>query len=194
MDIFLQRFINREGEGIKYSDIPVETFLKYENVLRTDKDESDLVINLWKTHGLSSYRDGLFWTINPDEYSDLLHLFPNVSKTAIPFARTNLGNLFYFDKLSIGDSIFFLNVHKGTIKIVSTSFQILFAFDFGGESFWKQDCYGKIELKAIKKGKLAADECWAFVPALALGGDEKLSNLEKLKIKENLEFLGQLHQ
>lgn len=194
MDIFLQRFINREGEGIKYSDIPAEIFLKYENVLRTDKDENDLVISLWNAHGLSSYHDGLFSTINPDEYLDVLPLFPNVSKTAIPFARTNLGNLFYFDKLSIGDSIFFLNVHKGTTKIVSTSFQTLFAFDFGGESFWKQDCYGKIELKAIKKGELAADECWTFMPALALGGDEKLSNLEKLKIKENLEFLGQLYQ
>ncbi|WP_442787264.1 T6SS immunity protein Tdi1 domain-containing protein [Flavobacterium suncheonense] len=40
---------------------------------------------------------------------------------------------------------------------------------------------------------MEADECYTFVPALALGGDEKITNLQKVKIKENLEILAQLH-
>ena len=67
--------------------------------------------------------------------------------------------------------------------------------DIPANTFWNRECYGKFELKAIEKyGSLNYDECYTFVPALALGGDEKIGNLQKVKIKENLEILAQLHQ
>jgi len=190
---FLQRFIIREGVGDNYDKVSPEILLKYENLLKTDKDESNIVTDIWREYGLCSYRDGLFWTINPDEYSAMIRQFPNISKSAIAFARTNLGNLFIYDKLNIGDSILFLNVHKGTIKVISTSFEILFAIGLGSESFWKEECYGKIELKVLSKHTLLSDECLTFIPALAIGGDAKIGNLKKVKIRENLEFLSQLH-
>lgn len=154
MNKYLQRFISREGAREKYNDVSPEIVIKYKGALKTDKDESDIILDIWQEYGFCSYREGLFSLINPDEYSTVISQFSGISSSAIAFARTNLGNLFIFDKLNIGDSILFLNVHNGTVKIISTSFEILFAIEFGSDSFWKDDCYGKIELKATKKHAL----------------------------------------
>lgn len=43
-----------------------------------------------------------------------------------------------------------------------------------------------------KLGPLEFDEMYAFVPALALGGTNKLENLKKVKVIEHLNFLADL--
>lgn len=193
LELISNGFINRVGEGVFYSEISEEIIKKYENVFVINRGKEDVLNFIWKRYGLRNYRNGLFWFVNPDEYNDLARNFPNVSETAIVFARTNVGNLFLLEKLDIGDSITYLNVHKGKTNVVSTNFEIFIEFDIATDEFWKRDCYGKIELNAIKKYTLLPDECLTFVPALALGGDEKIANLQKVKIKENLEFLSNLH-
>lgn len=193
LELISNGFINRVGEGVFYSEISEEIIKKYENVFVINRGKEDVLNFIWKRYGLRNYRNGLFWFVNPDEYNDLARNFPNVSETAIVFARTNVGNLFLLEKLDIGDSITYLNVHKGKTNVVSTNFEIFIEFDIATDQFWKRDCYGKIELNAIKKYTLLPDECLTFLPALALGGDEKIANLQKVKIKENLEFLSNLH-
>jgi len=55
---------------------------------------------IWEEYGLRSYRAGLFWLVNPDEYNDIAIKFPNVSEGAIVFARTGLGNLFLYEQIT----------------------------------------------------------------------------------------------
>ncbi|MFP9115477.1 T6SS immunity protein Tdi1 domain-containing protein [Flavobacterium sp. RHBU_3] len=192
VEIIAQQFFKRSGEGEKYSNIPQEIIEKYKGVFVINRGKDDIINYLWVNYGLCKYRQGLFWLINPEEYNNVARKFPGVSRDAIAFARKNLGNLFLFEKLDIGDTITYLNTHTSKISVASTNFEIFIEFNIASDSFWKEDCYGKIELKALKKAPLAPDECYTFVPALALGGDEKLANLQKVKIKENLEFLSQL--
>ena len=50
---------------------------------------------------------------------------------------------------------------------------------------------------AIKKlGNLEYDECFGYVPLLALGGKESVNNLKKVKIREHIamiyEFVGEV--
>lgn len=194
-NIYFQQFNKWIGQREKYSDVPKDIIEKYRGTFQTDKDTDDIVNVIWLKHGFSSYKNSLLWLVNPDEYTQLGRRFPNISDTAIVFARTIVGNLFIFDKLTIGDSILYLNVHKGERKIISTSFETFFAFDIPAENFWKRECYGKIELKVIEKlGPVKLDECLTFVPALALGGSESIANMQKVKIKEHLEILAQLYQ
>lgn len=186
-------FISRMGEGNKYSNISEEIIKKYKGVFLINGEKDDIISYLWGKFGLSTYRNGLFWFVNPDEYNSLAKKFPNVSNNAIVFARTGLGNLFLIDDGITGKNINYLNTHNGQLNLVSRGFADFIEFMISSESVWKTDCYGKIELKATKKQTLLPDECLTFVPALALGGDEKIANLQKVKIKENLELLSQLH-
>ncbi len=56
----------------------------------------------------------------------------------------------------------------------------------------ENEAYGKIEIPALEKyGSVEIDECLTFVPALVLGGDEDIRNIQKVKLKENLEILSQ---
>ena len=62
------------------------------------------------------------------------------------------------------------------------------------ESFEQDDVNEKpLFEQALKNlGPLEADEMYAFVPALALGGVNKLENLQKVKAIEHLNFLAEL--
>ena len=43
---------------------------------------------------------------------------------------------------------------------------------------------------AVKKyGELEYDECFGYVPLLALGGKESVDNLKKVKMKEHIELI-----
>ncbi len=106
---------------------------------------------LWKEYGLRSYKAGLFWLVNPDEYNDTALKFRNVSEGAIVFARTGLGNLFLYEQTDMGNFISFLNVHTGLCNVISTSFEVLMERRIVTDSYWDTRCYGKMELKANKK-------------------------------------------
>jgi hypothetical protein len=194
-NVVLEQFIKWIGEGEFYCEVNELLLEKYKNIFLTDKDDFDIINIIWEQYGFRSYRNGLFWLVNPDEYNSVARRFPNISETAIVFARTAIGNLFLFDKLSIGDSIMHLNVHKGERKIVSTYFEGFLTVDIAVDDFWKKNCYGNIELKVIDKHvTIAYDECLTFVPALALGGSENVTKMKKVKIKENLELLAQIYE
>lgn len=195
---YLKYFLNKHLKDSSFESMDSQSFealkIKYRNRFLCGKEEFDTLYDIWCLHGLFSYNNGLFSLVNPDEYSPIAKKFPNISETALVFAKTCMGGLFIFDNLPAGKSILYVNVHKGKRKIVSTDFDVFFANSTNAESFWKRECYGKFELKVIEKyGPLAYDECYAFVPALTLGGSESIKSIQKVKVKEHLEFLSQLY-
>lgn len=55
--------------------------------------------------------------------------------------------------------------------------------------FFTQDLYGE----AVNKyGKLAYDECFGYVPLLALGGKESVENIKKVKMKEHIAVIADM--
>ncbi|HWI93204.1 MAG TPA: T6SS immunity protein Tdi1 domain-containing protein [Flavisolibacter sp.] len=189
-----QEFINEMGEGEKYSGISDTTIKKYRETFLIKGDTEDTIVTVWQKYGLRSYKNGLFWLINPDEYNEIAKKFPDVTNDALVFARTGIGNLFLFEQGISGKNINYLNTHTGIKSLAARGFDDFFQWLIGTETFWMSKCYGKIELKINKKyGQMKADECYTFVPALALGGKESIENMEKVKIKENLSILAQLH-
>ncbi len=191
---FFDLFVQFMGNGESHTIVPNETAEEYKHVFMGAPDETDLVIEIWKNHGFSNYKNGLFSIVNPNEYNEIARKFPNISPTANVFAKSCVGGLFIFDNLPIGKSILYLNVHTGMRKVIGTSLEVLLGIEISADSFWKKECYGKTELKVIDKhGPLAYDECYAFVPALALGGSESIAKMQKVKVKEQLELLAQLY-
>ena len=194
IDQLVDYFHQYMGQGYQCEQVPDEIRAKYAGHFMTDKDKGDTLVRLWNDDGFCGYQNGLFWLVNPDRYTPIARKFPDVTPSSVAFARSATGGLFLYDTPAIGDSISYLNVHTGDNRIVSTGFQVFIAFDMPADTFWKRECYGKIELKAVKRyGPLDHDECVAFVPALALGGSEKVANMQKVKIEPHLEMLAQLH-
>ena len=56
------QFFETYKEAIDAREVPQEVIKKYETILPAP------IIDLWKRHGFGGYEDGLFWTINPDNY------------------------------------------------------------------------------------------------------------------------------
>ena len=194
MNEYLIRFEEKFGGYQQYSRPSEKLLQKYKDNFQGYRDKENHLAILWKKHGFCVYRNGLFTTVNPDDYIGLVERFPDVSEGALVFARSAAGNLFIWEDLNIGETMSFVNVHKGTNIPIATNFDIFFQFNIVTDSYWKRCCYGKIELKLIDKfGPLASDECYSFVPALALGGSESLKKMQKVKFKEQLELLAQLY-
>lgn len=192
---YLARFIEKMGHGTQYSIASNKLINKYHNTFMGERDNENHLIILWKNYGFCTYKNGLFTTVNPDEYLEIIKKIPNISQGALAFARTASGNLFVWEDLNISKAISFVNIHKKTKEPIATNFNIFFQFNIGTDNYWQRNCYGKIELKLIEKfGALTSDECYTFVPALALGGNESLKNMKKVKFREQLEILAQLHE
>ena len=195
IDLIKRQFKRHTGEGKQYSLVSNEVIERYKGQVMCDKDKFDIITYIWEEFGLCSYMDGLFSFVNPEEYNGIAKLFPEITENVIVFGRSACGGLFALDTPSIGECIIYINPHKGTWEVIDTSMEILLTFFIDDNDYWKDGCYGKVELKVIKKhGPLEHDECYTFVPALALGGSESVATMEKVKIKENLELLAQLHQ
>ncbi len=194
MEHIYNEFMDFMESSEVYNTATDDLIFKYKDVFKGDKDTIDLIPEIWKKHGLCSYKGGLFSFINPDEFNGVARSFPDVSDQAIVFAKTATGCLFLWEQFSFGRCITFLNVHHQTNEVIANDFDMLLEWNLCATSFWEEDCYGEIELEVIEKyGPLAYDECFAFVPALALGGDESLANMQKVKVKEHLEMLAQLY-
>ena len=190
------RFLKRDASSFqKFSDVSSTLLQKYKGEFVSKKDDGfDCIQEIWKANGLSVYQKGLYSLIDPDEFSDIVKQFSSVPSSAIAFAKTASGCVFLWDKEKIGETIFHLNVHKNKIGVASTSFLVFFGVSIGSHDWWKENCYGEIELQSLEKyGTLAYDECYTFIPALALGGDEKVAKMQRVKFKENLNLLSQIH-
>lgn len=177
----------------KWNDVSIEIMNKYKGLFICNADTVDVLSHIWENHGFSSYNGGLFSTVNPEDYLGFTEKYFKESFSAFVFAKTCMGCLFVFVDEPIGKSIYYVNIHTNEKKVVSTRFGVFFAVNLGAASYWKRECYGKFELKVIEKfGQIEYDECYSFVPALRLGGSESIKNIQKVKVREQLEILLQL--
>ncbi len=73
----IEDFFKKYSEPIDATPVPKEVLKKYENKL------PEPIIEMWKRHGFSGYEDGIFWTINPDEYQSYVNRSGNVNPGAV---------------------------------------------------------------------------------------------------------------
>jgi hypothetical protein len=86
-------FINNFGESTSRVDVPQASIEKFTNVLPNQ------LLKYWAEEGWSGYANGLLWTVNPDDYEDVLDLwledtpFEEIDSYHI-IARTAFGKMF----------------------------------------------------------------------------------------------------
>ena len=173
-----EKFLENSSNSIR--QVVDDAFIaEYANVV------SEQLITLWKEVGLGTFCEGLFRIIEPDKYQAIVDdCYPMDGFGSVtPFITTAFGDMFaYVRDCRIGDYVVFINVRYGTFKILSDQLDILFNiifFNKGCLTSW----FSLNEYHTIKsvKGIPASDECYGYVPALALGGTEVTDNIKILK-------------
>jgi len=194
MDEDFTFFLEKFGPAIEQHAVPEASIARYKNKL------PEQLLRYWEDYGWCGYAKGLFWTVNPQDYEDLLtdwlvgkEAFKNDNYHVI--ARNAFGELYlwgeksadslsitsYMSRYSTNNSIFADREKNFGIRVFFSSMQL---------EHNDLDRFFEPALKNL--GQLQSDEMYGFVPALALGGQMELKNLQKVKTIEHLTFLSQL--
>jgi hypothetical protein len=193
MDEDFALFLAKFGPAIDKHHVPPSTIDRYRGKL------PDQLLAYWQEYGWCGYADGLFWTVNPQEYEPALEawigdtLFMEQDAYHV-IARSAFGKLYLWGE------------ETGETLTVFTPASICFTsppdddidrdFEmrlfFGGLSLDSNDIEGLFAPALQKLGRLAHDEMYGFVPAPALGGTLTLAHLQKVKAVEHLAFIAQL--
>jgi len=172
---------------IKYSDVDEKTINQYENQLPQE------IIDLWKNYGYGTFYNGYLKTINPNEYKELIESSYWQGNVSIPIFATAFGDIITWEKNQ------FLGIIKyryGENDVISDGFDFFFEDLQAGEFDKNHFTISKYNEAIDKYGKLEHDECFGYTPILAMGGNESVENLKKVKIKEYIaiisNFIGEI--
>ena len=166
----------------------------------------DQLLLYWQTEGWNAYANGLFWTVNPDDYEDTVDEwladtpFEQIDAYHV-IARTAFGELFLCgEKRGCGlkivcslHAIFARDVKALPPSRRDLDIRQFFAYtDQAGCDL--VDVHGQpLFAKALQSlGPVAPDEMYGFEPALVVGGQMTLDRLRKVKIAPHLSILRQL--
>ena len=194
-------FISQFGEATSQVTVPDESLAKFRGVL------PDQLLAYWKSEGWCGYRDGLFWTVNPDDYADVLDMwledtpFEEIDSYHV-IARTSFGKLFAWGEktgpsLTVSCPIHSLIALEKDLKkpLANPNHEIsmFFAGTTPGECDLKdEDKKPMFERTLAKLGPLQAEEMYGFEPALVAGGRMDVDHLRKVNADIHLTILRQL--
>jgi hypothetical protein len=193
MDEDFASFLAEFEPAIDKRYVPPSTIARYRGKL------PDQLLAYWEEYGWCGYADGLFWTVNPQEYEPALEAW--IGDTSFMeqdayhvIARSAFGTLYLWGEQT-GDTLrIFAPASRCFSSMPDESIDRDFAMRlfFGG--LWRRtnDVESLFAPALRQLGRLAHDEMYGFVPALALGGAPTLANLRKVKAVEHLVILAQL--
>jgi hypothetical protein len=166
-----------------YATISQSIIEQYQNIVPNE------IVEIWQHYGLGSFRKGFLKIINPEEYNDILAVAYAESSVAIPLFATGMGDIITWED---NRTFLLLNFGKKILKGLANDVDVLL-LSLGNDGFCEANLFWKHYPKAVEMyGSLAYDECFGYVPLLGLGGSEKVKNLQKVKIKEQIMIITEL--
>lgn len=176
-------FVKHHGNGSKCEDATKAIIEQYLAVLPAE------LIAFWSETGWCAFSKGLFWVVNPADFVGVADEWFETKDSLIVIGRSAFGNLLIWD----GSKALFLDVLYGKYIQLSEFIDDFFDMSLSDKSFLENVLNQSVFEQALQKlGELERDEVYAFEPALALGGEMIVDNLNKVKLKEHLSILAQL--
>ncbi len=168
-----------------------DTFLaKYANTAPKE------LITLWQEVGFGTFYNGLFRLLSPEEFIFWDDAYIGESgqiKPQIPFMITAFGDIFVwvYDTCLNESYVAYINIRKGTWKIGASNIKILINVRILSNTCIKMFDLEMFPALVSKLGRLAEDECYGYVPALALGGDNDIDKVERVKFVPYIDLICQ---
>ncbi len=203
MDEDFEFFYKHKGFGpaIHSTPVPVASQRKYQGKL------PDQLLKYWHQYGWSGYGEGLFWTVNTDDYAPVVAAW--LDGTGLlddeehhVIARSAFGKLYLWGEksgpnLTINSCWFMIFPSDHSADIKAGRGDVLASRFFSSTRKVALDDTDETDKpmfqRAMRKlGPLAPDEMYGFVPALVLGGKCEVKFLRKVKAIEHLLMLAQL--
>ncbi|NAS96818.1 glutamyl-tRNA amidotransferase [Pseudomonas syringae pv. actinidifoliorum] len=194
MDEDFAFFLKKFGPAVKRQQVPATSIDRYTKKL------PEQLLKYWEDFGWCGYAKGLFWTVDPQDYDDLLknslagiEAFNSDNYHVI--ARSAFGELYVWGEksgysLSITSYMSRYSTRNSTFTGSKSDLGVkVFFLSMNPEVINIADLF---EPALEKLGRLDSDEMYGFVPAIALGGSMELKNLQKVKVFEHLDLLSQL--
>jgi hypothetical protein len=151
----------------------------------------DQVIEFWSRFGFGRYLDGVLWILNPKQLEGVLAEWLPEQSRGVPIARTAFGKVLYWDK----NQFTLLDVNFNDRFSASDNTEVVFNYFLVGEDARLGILQEPLFKKALRKfGPLKPDEMYGYKLPLALGGDRALKNMEKMRMREQLSILAQIHE
>lgn len=147
------------------------------------------LLDLWREVGWCSYGNGLLWVINPDQFTDVMDEWIDFDPADAPvFLRTAFGHLYLWHD----GYVYSLDVHSGSGSRVTPKVERMFTLLCDPELQEKILRRSLFEEARQLLGPPDRDECYAFEPALALGGPGTVDTVRRVKVREHLSILAQI--
>ncbi|HEX8212584.1 MAG TPA: GAD-like domain-containing protein [Longimicrobium sp.] len=148
----------------------------------------DPLLEFWSDQGICGYLEGMFWFVDPDAFVDVLEEWGAARYTS--FARNGFGDIFLYSS----DGVSVLSVHRGALDSVTPDIELFLNRLMTITSVMDDMVFRKLHRAVTGKlGRPAPDECYGFVPALALGGPGTPETVQRMKLREHLSLLAQIH-
>jgi hypothetical protein len=152
------------------------------------------LLDVWEQYGFGTFRDGYLKIVNPAEYAELLadtyeHTSTPAPTEASPLVlfATAMGDLLVWER----GYLVLVDYRHGTTDTVGKNLNLFFknhADDYNPRERLQWEPYPAARARL---GEPAFDECFGYVPLLALGGPETVDHLEKVKLREHIALISQ---
>jgi hypothetical protein len=158
----------------------------------------DYLLALWDVDGWASYRNGLLWFVDPEDFDPVVQAWnlPEESPLAV-VARTAFGHLYLLGKFAATDgssveSIIALNPHIAEYSFVGPYAEQFLTRSIARDQYVRTLHEADVRRAAKDVGTLAWNEMYGYEPALALGGSDDPANVRRLNIFTHHLLLSQL--
>lgn len=203
MDKFMDNFLTYKGfaPALMRRDVPAGAMERFRGRL------PDQLLTYWQAYGWCGYAQGLLWTVNPGEWADTLAawLAPTPFAGMDQFhviARSAFGELVVWGEAS-GECMKIVPAHgwlfpafdDERFQSVGPDLAVQLFFATSSRSTYDttlDDGTSLFERALAKLGPLDHDTLYGFSPALALGGELTVANLQKVNALAHLDILQQL--
>ena len=170
-------------EYISVINVARETVEKYHKAIPKK------LLELWETKGFGTFMNGYLKTINPDDYEGILNESYFRANNSIPIMVTAFGDIITWEENKF---VGIVKYRYGTSEIMISNFDLFFVL-LNDSSFVSKFFQANLYEEAVKKyGNLIYDECFGYVPILALGGKETIEQIKKVKIREHIALITEL--
>ena len=163
-----------------HSEVPVDLIDKYENQIPPE------LLGIWQNHGFGSFGNGYIKIINPDEYTEVLASSYFASDVAIPIFATGFADIITWEEDRF---LGLVQYRKADVTMYPLNFVHFLARFYSSQCVadFLDNAQYNVAVKML--GKLNYDECFGYVPLLALGGSEKVERLQKMKIIPHIDLI-----
>lgn len=147
------------------------------------------LIDHWREVGWCSYAKGLLWFVNPQQFEGVLEDWIDFESGGfLVFLRSAFAHLYIWHE----GYVYSLDVQHGSLSQVTKNMNLFFTLLCDPEiraRILRTDLHSKALLRL---GVLNRDECYAFEPALALGGPGTIDTVRRVRMREHLGLLAQM--